>query len=66
MLDFESCEDIDECYVHPEICPDNMYCTNTEGSYKCTCETGYQPDKNGPSCVDINECLEGIGHEKVF
>ena len=32
----------------------NANCTNTEGSYRCVCNEGY--DGNGTSCVDIDEC----------
>ena len=32
----------------------NANCTNTIGSYKCTCYRGFTG--NGKSCVDIDEC----------
>ena len=62
---FTSCEDINECSVHPEICPDNMYCKNNQGSYSCGCYDGFKPADDGPSCVDVNECLEGFGFSEA-
>ena len=40
--------DINEC-LQPNICHDQATCTNTHGSYFCTCNTGYSG--NGTSCV---------------
>ena len=42
--------DIDECSENnrPRYCHDNAICTNTNGSYNCTCKNGYTG--NGASC----------------
>jgi len=42
--------DIDEC-VSPETneCDSNAVCNNTEGSYTCRCQNGYEGD--GKSCA---------------
>lgn len=44
--------DIDECKTQ-DACPDNAYCENTDGSYTCTCKSGFY--KNTTACV------KGIG-----
>jgi hypothetical protein len=48
------CTDINECDDDPEICGMNANCTNTVGSYTCSCSSGYTGD--GIMCTDINEC----------
>nr|XP_058971157.1 uromodulin-like isoform X2 [Pocillopora verrucosa] len=47
-------EDMDECKFNISDCDVNANCTNTYGSYKCTCKVGYTGD--GRSCSDIDEC----------
>lgn len=48
--------DINECTVGLAKCDQNANCTNTVGSYNCTCNAGYTG--NGTYCADINECLD--------
>ncbi|XP_026325907.1 fibrillin-2-like isoform X2 [Hyposmocoma kahamanoa] len=47
--------DIDECAQHPALC---LYgtCTNTFGSYVCTCADGWRLSDDEQRCVDIDEC----------
>lgn len=45
--------DIDECLMSP--CK-NGRCSNTPGSYKCSCTRGFQLAEDGVTCVDVNEC----------
>lgn len=52
-------EDINECDEHNNICI-NGYCTNTFGSYMCSCYDGYRLDSSGIQCIDINECEENL------
>nr|XP_058951787.1 fibrillin-1-like [Pocillopora verrucosa] len=48
-------EDTDECKEDNHDCDPNANCTNTYGSYKCTCTEGYTGD--GHSCADVYECI---------
>ncbi|XP_070175505.1 uncharacterized protein [Littorina saxatilis] len=49
------CDDDDECASSP--CGQN--CTNTEGSYVCSCGPGYRLDPvSATRCDDIDECQE--------
>merc|ERR1712135_107597 len=52
--DVEPEEDIDECAGTTNPCGPNTVCTNTIGSYACSCLPGYTGDDAG--CIDINEC----------
>ena len=45
-------EDIDECSEGLDVCASNATCTNTEGGYNCSCDTGYHGD--GFICESIN------------
>ena len=40
--------DINECVRNTDNCHANAFCTNTEGSFLCTCLTGYAG--NGVLC----------------
>ena len=40
--------DIDECALGTDVC--DQTCTDTLGSYACSCMTGYTLDANGRSC----------------
>ncbi|KAF3821503.1 hypothetical protein GH733_009545 [Mirounga leonina] len=48
--------DINECALDPDICA-NGICENLRGSYRCNCNSGYEPDSSGRNCIDIDECL---------
>ena len=50
--DLSVCVDIDECQKKP--CAVNAECLNTEGTYSCSCNTGFTG--NGFLCSDSNEC----------
>ena len=34
--------DTDECSLNTDKCVNNSHCTNTPGSYNCTCNSGFQ------------------------
>ncbi|XP_019616827.1 PREDICTED: uncharacterized protein LOC109464315 [Branchiostoma belcheri] len=49
-----SCSDIDECLAANGGC--DHVCTNTMGTFHCSCVTGYNLNADGFSCNDIDEC----------
>eukprot|EP00731_Ephydatia_muelleri_P031793 Em0023g300a len=53
------CEDIDECLTNNGGCAQN--CTNTTGSYYCSCNTSYVLGSDGHACNDIDECSAANG-----
>ncbi|XP_067047323.1 uromodulin-like isoform X1 [Acropora muricata] len=60
----KNCEnDIDECSSANE-CHLDAICTNTKGSYNCTCQLGFVGD--GKNCSDIDECsIENECHQNA-
>ena len=40
--------DVDECSASSSVCDSNAICSNTRGSYICTCRAGYTGD--GKTC----------------
>ncbi|XP_033710409.1 adhesion G protein-coupled receptor E1 isoform X3 [Tursiops truncatus] len=50
-----TCTDINEC-LDSGICPEHSECTNSLGSYRCSCQVGYT-SKNS-SCEDVDECAD--------
>ena len=54
------CSDVDECAVEDNKC--NVLhgkCNNTDGSFHCTCESGWTQNldnKDAFECTDILEC----------
>ena len=44
--------DINECTLNIDDCDINGFCTNTDGSYTCTCNSGYNGD--GFVCMFIH------------
>ncbi|XP_031552875.1 uncharacterized protein LOC116290032 isoform X2 [Actinia tenebrosa] len=49
-------EDVDECTTGQHDCSGNANCTNTIGSFNCTCKDGYVG--NGRNCTEITIALE--------
>ena len=48
---FPSRLDIDECSADTSPCDRNANCTNSNGSYSCTCKQGYAGD--GITCTGL-------------
>ncbi|XP_078700993.1 uncharacterized protein LOC144927453 [Branchiostoma floridae x Branchiostoma belcheri] len=55
------CHDVDECLYNMHMCGPHATCTNTIGSYTCSCEAGFQLQSDGVTCLDINECASDNG-----
>ena len=53
----DDCTDIDAYATDSNECHDGSTCTNTIGSYDCTCLASYE--ENGRECANIDECTVG-------
>ena len=47
----------DECHDRSHNCHFSASCLNSDGSYFCECQSGWEGD--GVECTDIDECLIG-------
>ena len=56
------CTEIDECQ-DPTSCSENSSCTNTDGSFFCSCQNGFVKTTN--QCVDVDECSQNLCDEKA-
>uniref|UniRef100_F6VDQ2 Uncharacterized protein n=1 Tax=Ciona intestinalis TaxID=7719 RepID=F6VDQ2_CIOIN len=56
--------DNNECLTDNGGCSDT--CTNTDGSFVCSCNAGYQLNEDGKTCSDIDECLNNNGGCEVL
>ena len=48
--------DINECELKSDECFSNAECTDTVGSYKCSCKKGFEGD--GTVCAPIGSLLK--------
>ena len=55
--------DIDECASGGDNCHSNANCTNTDGSFSCTCRSGYSG--NGVDCEGMYVCTYMYMHKHV-
>ena len=58
---FVGCENVNEC-LQPSSCPAASTCTDSIGSFDCTCFDGYRHSftNNTHFCTDIDECAEDL------
>ncbi|KAM5273583.1 latent-transforming growth factor beta-binding protein 2 [Ctenodactylus gundi] len=49
------CIDIDEC-ANDTMCGSHGFCDNTDGSFRCFCDQGFEISPSGWDCIDVNEC----------
>uniref|UniRef100_A0A8C2V721 Latent-transforming growth factor beta-binding protein 2 n=1 Tax=Chinchilla lanigera TaxID=34839 RepID=A0A8C2V721_CHILA len=49
------CIDVDEC-ANDTVCGSHGFCDNTDGSFRCLCDQGFETSPSGWDCVDVNEC----------
>ncbi|KAI8498003.1 hypothetical protein Bbelb_239470, partial [Branchiostoma belcheri] len=61
--DLQTCADIDECAanMNNSCDPVNGACTNTPGSYNCSCQTGYQLERNGGTLCEVTTVAVRLG-----
>lgn len=53
--------DIDECVQNGVLCK-NGRCVNTEGSFQCICNAGFELTPNGKNCVGKDSSKEWGRH----
>ena len=46
--------DIDECTANTDGC--DQICNNTDGSFQCSCRSGFSLLDDGKTCGEVNEC----------
>jgi len=52
-----TCIDVNECNTNNGGCA--QQCSNSAGSFACSCGTGFQLAQDQRTCIDINECNSG-------
>ncbi|XP_012584394.1 PREDICTED: EGF-like module-containing mucin-like hormone receptor-like 2 [Condylura cristata] len=43
-----TCQDVEECKQNPKICKSRSICINTQGSYTCKCQPGFELNPKDP------------------
>ena len=52
--------DIDECSSDQNNCSVNSTCTDTIGSYQCSCFSGYQDEGMGYVCIGMLMMMQKV------
>ena len=60
IIDIFDLIDIDECAAETDNC--DQVCTNDDGSYVCSCNSGFTLASDGLTCLDIDECMSGANN----
>ena len=50
--------DINECRDGTHACYSDDHCTNTDGSYTCSCPQGYEVGSDGQSCNGMKQTYD--------
>ena len=56
--------DVNECTDRLHNCHSNAHCTNNEGSFMCTCKSGFTG--SGTICEDVNECEDPLNNCSAY
>ncbi len=63
-------KDVNECLKTPEVCGPNSRCKNSNGSYNCSCLTGFTVTNSSEPVSTSNPCngehVEYIFHHDKF
>ena len=54
---FSDHADINECIINANVC--DHICTDTTGSFECSCYDGHTLASDRRSCMDTDECVAG-------
>ena len=53
------CLDVDECET--DVCGNDSECSNSDGSYGCTCDQGYySPLGHHHDCTGLSACMSPV------
>ena len=56
--DYDECQDSRQDKNKLSYCGEHTTCTNTIGSFTCSCKTGFESFVANAGCSDINECSQ--------
>jgi len=56
LINGTTCSDLDECQVNNGGC--EHHCSNSPGSYSCSCDNGYKLQNDNHGCEDVDECAD--------